>query len=59
LNGFDAARLGAMVHARAADHCAVAQGERGLLATDLLGALRQQLNHGLQGQALPQGTSNQ
>ncbi len=59
LNGFDAARLGAMVHARAADHCAVAQGERGLLATDLLGALRQQLNHGLQGQALPQGTGNQ
>ena len=59
LNGFDAARLGAMVHARAADHCAAAQGERGLLATDLLGALRQQLNHRLQGHELPQGADKQ
>ncbi|BAP15113.1 MAG: carbohydrate kinase [Alcanivorax borkumensis] len=54
LSGFDAARLGAMVHARAADGCAAAQGQRGLLATDLLPALRQQLNYGL-----PQGVGRQ
>lgn len=46
LNGYDAARLGAMAHARAADRCARQAGERGLLATDLLGALREQLNEG-------------
>ncbi len=43
LSGYDAARFGAMVHARAGDACAAAQGERGLLATDLLDALRQNL----------------
>ncbi len=47
LNSYDAARFGAMVHARAADRGAAVRGERGLLATDLLDELRQQLNHGL------------
>ncbi|MDX1802691.1 MAG: NAD(P)H-hydrate dehydratase [Alcanivorax sp.] len=44
LSGYDAARLGALAHARAADVCAAQQGERGLLATDLLPAMRAQLN---------------
>ncbi|MZR62531.1 NAD(P)H-hydrate dehydratase [Alcanivorax sp. DP30] len=43
LSGYDAARYGAMVHARAADTCARDKGERGLLATDLMDALRQNL----------------
>ena len=47
LSGYDAARFGAMVHARAADGCAAASGERGLLATDLLDALRENLNEGM------------
>lgn len=37
------ARLGVFAHARAGDHCAV-DGERGLLPSDLIGALRAQLN---------------
>ncbi|MCK0153547.1 NAD(P)H-hydrate dehydratase [Alcanivorax sp. S6407] len=48
LSGYDAARFGAMVHARAADACACGKdkgkGERGLLATDLLDALRENMN---------------
>ena len=46
LGGYDAARFGAMVHARSADTCARDRGERGLLATDLLDALRENLNEG-------------
>ncbi|ASK35432.1 NAD(P)H-hydrate dehydratase [Alloalcanivorax mobilis] len=41
---FQAAALGAMVHARAADRAAHEEGERGLLATDLLSPLRRELN---------------
>ena len=41
---FQAAALGAMVHARAADASAADDGERGLLATDLLPYLRRELN---------------
>ena len=44
LCGYDAARLGAMVHGRAADLCAARNGQRGLLATDLLEVLRELLN---------------
>ncbi|WP_290524073.1 NAD(P)H-hydrate dehydratase [Alcanivorax sp.] len=44
LSGYDAARFAAMVHARAADACARDKGERGLLATDLLDVLRENLN---------------
>ncbi|NVK40950.1 MAG: NAD(P)H-hydrate dehydratase [Oceanospirillaceae bacterium] len=39
LKPIDAARLGVFVHASAADLCATRRGERGLLATDLLGAI--------------------
>ena len=39
-----AARLGAVLHASAADRAALAGGERGLLATDLFPPLRQLLN---------------
>ena len=44
LTGYDAARLGAMIHARAADACAARCGPRGMLATDLLPYLRAELN---------------
>jgi len=44
LPGYQAAALGAMAHARAADRAAAADGERGLLATDLLAVLRPVLN---------------
>lgn len=44
LPSFQAAALGAMVHARAADQAARAAGERGLLATDLLMPLRREVN---------------
>ena len=44
LTGYDAARLGAMIHARAADACAARCGSRGMLATDLLPYLRAELN---------------
>jgi len=44
LNLFDAAQLGAWLHATSADDCAVAQGERGLLATDLMPYLRARAN---------------
>ncbi|MTI52536.1 MAG: NAD(P)H-hydrate dehydratase [Alcanivorax sp.] len=44
LPGYQAAALGAMAHARAADRAAAGDGERGLLATDLLTALRPVLN---------------
>lgn len=40
----DAAVVGALAHAVAADHCAAREGERGLLATDLLPDLRRLLN---------------
>lgn len=46
LSGPAAARAGAWVHGRAADLAAV-QGERGLLAGDLLGPLRRLVNPGL------------
>lgn len=45
LTSYDAARLGAMVHARAADACAARHGPRGMLATDLLPYLRAELNN--------------
>ena len=41
---YQAAVLGAMAHARAADRAAARDGERGLLATDLLIDLRRELN---------------
>ncbi|MRI31653.1 bifunctional ADP-dependent NAD(P)H-hydrate dehydratase/NAD(P)H-hydrate epimerase [Endozoicomonas sp. OPT23] len=41
---FDAARLGAWLHASAADKIAAQQGEIGLLATELIPVIRQQLN---------------
>ena len=41
---YPAAALGAMIHARAADGAARRDGERGLLATDLLTDLRRELN---------------
>ncbi|MFP1677789.1 NAD(P)H-hydrate dehydratase [Alloalcanivorax sp. C16-2] len=41
---YRAAALGAMAHARAADRAAARDGERGLLATDLLIDLRRELN---------------
>ncbi len=41
---YQAATLGAMAHARAADRAAAEHGERGLLATDLLPPLRWELN---------------
>lgn len=44
LKPVDAARLGVFVHAQAADLCASEQGERGLLATDLLNKLALVLN---------------
>jgi ADP-dependent NAD(P)H-hydrate dehydratase / NAD(P)H-hydrate epimerase len=44
LGAGEAARLGACLHARAADLAAAAEGERGLLATDLLPWLRGLLN---------------
>jgi ADP-dependent NAD(P)H-hydrate dehydratase / NAD(P)H-hydrate epimerase len=44
LNGYDAARFGALVHAEAADRAVQHQGERGLLATDLLPHVRRLLN---------------
>ncbi len=44
LASYDAARLGAMIHARAADACAAHRGPRGMLATDLLPYLRAELN---------------
>jgi hydroxyethylthiazole kinase-like uncharacterized protein yjeF len=44
LDGVDAARLAACVHARAADNAVAEAGERGLLATDLLAPARRLLN---------------
>lgn len=41
---FDAVRLGAWVHATAADHLAGSQGEIGLLATELLPEIRRLIN---------------
>ncbi len=41
---FDAARFGALVHALAADRAVQHQGERGLLATDLMPHVRRLLN---------------
>jgi NAD(P)H-hydrate epimerase len=41
---FDAARFGALVHAMAADRAVLHQGERGLLATDLMPHVRRLLN---------------
>ncbi|KTC85153.1 bifunctional ADP-dependent NAD(P)H-hydrate dehydratase/NAD(P)H-hydrate epimerase [Legionella brunensis] len=40
----DAAKLGVWVHATAADAAAIAMGERGLLASDLMPYLRHQVN---------------
>lgn len=44
LKPVDAARLGVFAHAQAADRCAAYQGERGLLATDLIDQLALVLN---------------
>ena len=44
LGGFDAASAGVCLHAAAADDAAAADGERGLLATDVLGGIRRRLN---------------
>lgn len=44
LKPVDAARLGVFAHAQAADLCANSQGERGLLATDLIEKLPYVLN---------------
>lgn len=44
LNPFAAARTGVYLHGRAGDRAAMAGGERGLLAGDLLNFLRQQVN---------------
>lgn len=46
LDGYEAALCGALVHACAGDHAA-RDGERGLLASDLLPAIRQLVNPGL------------
>ncbi|CEK11733.1 bifunctional ADP-dependent NAD(P)H-hydrate dehydratase/NAD(P)H-hydrate epimerase [Legionella hackeliae] len=40
----DAAKLGVWLHATAADAAAIAKGERGLLASDLMPYIRQQVN---------------
>jgi len=42
----DAASLGPFIHGLAADLVALNQGERGLLATDLMQPLRQIINYG-------------
>ncbi|MBA4503516.1 NAD(P)H-hydrate dehydratase [Marinobacterium marinum] len=44
LSAVDAARVGVYAHARAADLCAADQGERGLLATDLIARVRRVLS---------------
>jgi NAD(P)H-hydrate epimerase len=44
LDAFDAATLGALLHAAAGDALAQARGERGLLALDLPPEIRQLLN---------------
>lgn len=44
LSPFDATRLGALLHALAADRVATRQGERGLLASDLLAELPPLIN---------------
>lgn len=44
LSSLDAARAGVFAHARAADLCARDQGERGLLATDLIARVRRVLS---------------
>ncbi len=44
LCAFDAARLGAWIHATAGDEAAAAGGERGLLAGDLLAGIRRRVN---------------
>ena len=40
----DAAKLGVWLHARAADEAVMTQGERGLIASDLMPYLRRQIN---------------
>ena len=40
----DAAKLGVWLHAKAADEAVAKQGERGLMASDLMPYLRQQIN---------------
>lgn len=44
LDAHDAARFGALLHGMAADHAVADDGERGLLATDLLPHLRRLVN---------------
>jgi NAD(P)H-hydrate epimerase len=44
LSAIDAARAGVYAHARAADLCAADQGERGLMATDLIARVRRVLS---------------
>ncbi len=40
----DAAKLGVWLHARAADEAIITQGERGLMASDLMSYLRREIN---------------
>lgn len=44
LSALDAARLGVWLHASAGDDVAVREGETGLLANDLIGVIRRELN---------------
>ena len=44
LSAFDAARLGAYLHAAAGDQLVLSEGERGLLASDLPRAVRRRIN---------------
>lgn len=45
LDLWQAAQAGVFLHAMAGDRCATKQGQRGLLATDLLTTLRELVNH--------------
>ena len=47
----DAARSGVWLHARGADILAAQQGEKGLLATEIIPFIRQQLNELVSAQA--------
>ncbi|MEE4250323.1 MAG: NAD(P)H-hydrate dehydratase [Alcanivoracaceae bacterium] len=56
LGPYDAARFAALVHGLAADRAVLHQGERGLLATDLLPHVRRLLN-GFEHRVIAQGIS--
>jgi NAD(P)H-hydrate epimerase len=40
----EAAKLGVWIHSKAADEAAINQGERGLLASDLMPYIRREIN---------------